>query len=138
MLATIDTHERRRMWQQVMANENLRRLAREHLTTAQWQEGLKEGLIPIRNRLDYETLSGIYERGANRFGFPTAAAYQAPRWTGGGVRTGLESNPTRTYQELLADQVRHTAGQRGMDTSPTGLRRLLGSVLRGDDLLLPF
>lgn len=138
MLATIDTHERRRMWQQVMANENLRRLARENLTTAQWEAGLRDGVIPIRNRADYETLSGIYEAGANRFGFPTAAAYQAPRWTGGGVRTRLESNPTRTYQELLADQVRYTAGQRGMDTSPAGLRRLLGSVLQGNQLLLPF
>jgi len=137
-MATLDTHERRRIWQYVMANRNLRRLAlnpETGFTAAQIRNA--ENTLPIRNLPDYQAVSEIYERGANRFGLPSAAAYQAPRWTGGGVLTGLESNPTRTYQELLADQVLHTARQRGMDTSPAGLRRLLGNVLRGEEMLLP-
>lgn len=136
-MATIDTHERRRLWQIIQSDPRLRRLARESLTEKQYAKAMEEGLIPIRNQADYAALSQIYEQGAQRFGLPTASAYQAPRWTGGGVLTGLESNPTRTYQELLADQVLTTARAQGMDESPAGLRRLLGSVLRGEQVLWP-
>lgn len=136
-MSTIDTHERRRLWQIAMANPRLRRLAKSEFTPTQLRTAQGEGLVPIRNLPDYQTLSSIYERGAQRLGFPTASSYQAPRWTGGGRLTGLESNPTRTYQELLADQVLGTAAAQGMDESPAGLRRLLGDVLQGNQLLLP-
>jgi hypothetical protein len=140
-MAALDTHERNRLWQAVLENPRLLKLAKQTgaydqaTSTARRPE---DGVLPLRNALDYQSIAGLYTNGAKRFGLPTAGAYQASRWTGGWDQTGLKSPPRGDFVSILEDAIRYSAQQRGMDDSPAGLLKYWDQIARGDEFLLPF
>jgi len=127
----LDTHERRSFMQLVMENPRLRKLARETGAIAYAEKN--RGVIPLRNVEDYKLLSGIYVDEARKRGMKTAGSFQAPRWVGGGERTGLRSAPYGDFTQILEDQLFETALRRGLPTDPKGLTNLWRNIMEGKD-----
>jgi hypothetical protein len=134
-MPALDTHERRRIMQLVQENPRLERLARQ--TGALEQARKDSGRLPLRNAKDYQAVSSLYTQGAQRYGLPTAGAYQAPRWQGGGHLTGLRSEAVGDFTQLLENSIFDSARLRGMGTDPKSLRDYWAKVARGDEFLLP-
>lgn len=132
----LDTHERRRIMQLVADNPRLERIARQTGATAAAEKNA--GRLPLRNALDYDVISDLYRRQAQNLGLPSAQAFQAGRWIGGGKHTGLMSQPEGDFLQTLEDGLLYTADTRGMDTNPAGLRALWDRIAKGQDFFMPY
>lgn len=160
----LDTHEKTRLWQLALNAKNPdSRLVRDMLRQQYQDKGLvyaekgTGGLVPrIRGKKrptgtyemilpeltstndEYRTLGNLYLRGAQKMGLPTAGAFQAARWVGGGLETGLKSAPFGDLTQIIEDMLLYSAQRRGKPTSPQALQKYWKDVSAGKDYLVPF
>jgi hypothetical protein len=84
----------------------------------------------------YDRMTQPYLRVAKQLGVHPDQV-QASRWLGGGLQTGLKSQPSGDFLQTIEDGLLFTARSRGLDETPKGLRGLFGSILKGQDFFLP-
>lgn len=87
---------------------------------------------------EYRKLGNMYIEGANRLGLPTAGAFQAARWVGGGLETGLKTSPEGDLAQIIEDMLAYSARVRNMRTDPKSLQKYWRRVVEGDDFIVPF
>lgn len=160
----LDTHEKTRLYQLALNPKNpdsravqqeLRRLYKNKSLV--YTEKGTGGIVPkIRGKKratgtyemilpdltatndEYRTLGNLYISGAKKLGLPTAGAFQAGRWIGGGLETGLKSAPFGDLTQIIEDMLLYSAQRRNMSTSPRALQKYWQNVSEGKDYLVPF
>ncbi len=146
-LPPLDAHELQNAAQVLMQTPRLRRDAMRHLQPNQRSvlrqthpesagpdmAGLASQKLPLGNIRNYQALGEAYRRGAERHGLATPHQFQAGRWIGGGYHTGLLSDPSKTFAEILADSMTRSAQHFAGATSPREVRDYFANVMRGDE-----
>jgi hypothetical protein len=115
----IDTHEQRMMSQ----------------ATGIDMDEIKKAMAAGGN--NYDAMTQPYHRVAEKLGM-TADQVQASRWLGGGLQTGLKSQPKGDFLQTLEDGLLYTARVRGMGETPKELRSLFGKIVKGEDFFMPY